>query len=90
MDEKVHETVRTVQEMFAQYPNEWIFFEVVKEDSNGWPTQGILIAHHPDRTIVDQIALQTEVRHSATFYSGPIVPEESEVLPWLIATPSLA
>ncbi len=90
MDEKLRETVQTVKEMFAQYPDEWIFFEVVKEDSSGWPTRGILIAHHPERTIIDEIALQTEVQHSATFYSGPIVPEGSTVLTWLIATPSLA
>lgn len=57
MDEEKRGQVQTVKEMFAQYPDEWIFFEV---------------------------------QHSATFYSGPIVPKGSEVLPWLIATPSSA
>ena len=90
MNEENQRIVQTVQDMFARYPNEWIFFEVVEEDESGWPTKGILIAHHPDRAVVDRIALQSEVQHSATFYAGPIVPEGSEVLPWLIATPSSA
>lgn len=90
MDKKGRGPVQTVEEMFAQHPDEWIFFEVVEVDSSGWPTKGILIAHHPDRAVVDEIALQTDVQHSATFYSGPIVSEGSEVLPWLIATPSSA
>ncbi len=90
MNERNQRVVQTVQEMFARYPDEWIFFEVVEEDASGWPTKGILIAHHPDRAVVDRLALQSKVQHSATFYSGPIVDKGSEVLPWLIATPSSA
>jgi len=90
MDEEKRGQVQTVKEMFAQYPDEWIFFEVVEEDEYERPVKGILLAHHADRAVVDKIALQTEVQHSATFYSGPIVPKGSEVLPWLIAAPSSA
>jgi hypothetical protein len=88
MAEMTERVVQTVEEMLAQYPDEWIFFEVVEVNEYEWPTKGILIAHHPDRQVVDEIALQTEVQYSATFYSGPIVPEGSEVLPWLTVTHS--
>ncbi|MEA3342214.1 MAG: hypothetical protein U9R15_19790 [Chloroflexota bacterium] len=89
-DDEKRVKVQTVEEMFARYPDEWIFFEVMEEDEYERPTRGIMLAHHPDRASVDKIALQSDVQHSATFYSGPIVPKGSEVLPWLIATPSLA
>jgi hypothetical protein len=86
MDTKGHETVQTVQEMFAQYPNEWIFFEVVEENEYEWPTKGILLVHHPERDDFDKMVMQHSVQHGAIRYTGSIVPPEYQriPLPWLM------
>jgi hypothetical protein len=81
--------IETVEAMFSRYPNEWIYFEVVEEDEYEHPTKGILITHHPDREKLHEMIMQSKVTYGAVLYTGPIVPEGHEVVPWLIATPSL-
>jgi len=90
MAEERTDRVETVEAMFARYPDEWIYFEVVEEDEYERPTKGILIAHHPDRLGLHRLIMQRRVADGAVFYTGPIVPEGHEVVPWLIATPSSA
>ena len=86
MDEEKRGQVLTVEEMFARYPDEWIFFEVVEEDEYERPTKGILLAHHPEREEFDKLMMQHKVQHGATRYTGPIVPPEYRriPLPWLM------
>ena len=81
--------IETVEAMFTRYPNEWIYFEVVEEDEYEHPTKGVLIAHHPDREKLHEMIMQSKAAYGAVFYTGPVVPEGHEVVPWLIATPSL-
>ena len=81
--------VETVDTMFARYPDEWIYFEVMEDDKYERPTKGILIAHHRDRKGLHELIMQNKVTHGAVFYTGSIVPKGHEVLPsWLFATPS--
>ena len=87
MTGKQIDRIETVDEMFDRYPDEWIYFDIVEEDEYEHPTLGILIAHHPDRDGLHELIMQNRVTHGAVFYTGPIVPEGHEVLPWLIATP---
>jgi len=88
MTGKQIDRIETVDEMFDRYPDEWIYFEVVERDQYERPSKGILVAHHPDRDGLHELIMQNKVIHGAVFYTGPIVPEGHEVLPWLIATPS--
>lgn len=87
--EQQTERIETVEMMFTRYPNEWIYFEVVEEDEYEHPTKGVLIAHHPDREKLHEMIMQSKVTYGAVLYTGPVVPEGHEVVPWLIATPSL-
>ena len=90
MDEKKRRPVQTIEEMFAQYPNEWVFFEVVEEDEYERPTKGVLLAHHPERDEFDKMMMQHHVRRGATRYTGPIVPPEHQRIPlpwWMIVGP---
>jgi hypothetical protein len=90
MNKKLIDRIETIEEMFARYPDEWIYFEVVEEDEYERPSKGILVAHHPDRDELHELIMQNRVTHGAVFYTGPIVPKGHEVLPWLIVTPSSA
>jgi len=90
MNEEKRGPVQTIEEMFAQYPDEWIFFEVVEEDEYERPTKGILLAHHPHREEFDQMAIKHRVRCGAIRYTGPIVPLEYQRSPfpwWMIVGP---
>ncbi len=86
MDEKVRQAVQTVEEMFAQYPDEWIFFEVVEENEYEWPSKGILLVHHSERDAFDKMVMQYNVQRGAIRYTGSIVPPEYQriPLPWLM------
>jgi hypothetical protein len=81
--------IETVEAMFIRYPNEWIYFEVVEEDEYERPIKGVLIAHHSDREKLHEMIMRSRVAYGAVLYTGPVVPEGHEVVPWLIATPSL-
>lgn len=90
MDERKRGPVQTIEEMFAQYPDEWIFFEVVEEDKYEQPTKGTLLVHHPERDEFDKMVMQHDVRHGAIRYTGPIVPPEYQRIPlpwWMITGP---
>lgn len=90
MTKKQTDRIETVEEMFDRYPDEWIYFDVVEEDEYEHPTKGILVAHHPDRKGLHKLIMQNRVTHGAVLYTGPIVSEGHEVLPWLLASPSSA
>jgi len=79
--------IEMVEKMFARYPDEWIYFEVVERDKYERPSKGRLVARHPDRKKLHELIMQRKVTHGAVLYTGSIVPEGHEVLPWLIATP---
>jgi len=72
--------VELISEMMAHYPDEWIFFEVVEDDKYERPYKGRLIAHHPDRAAIHEIAMATDVYHAAVWYTGRLVPEGAIIL----------
>lgn len=70
-----------VSELMRRYPDEWLFFEVVSEDEYGTPYTGRLIAHHPDREVVENVVRERrELYDIAVWYSGELVPEGELVL----------
>jgi len=70
-----------VSEMMSRYPDEWIFFEVVSEDEHGAPYKGRLIAHDPDREVVENVVRERrELYDIAVWYSGELVPDGELVL----------
>lgn len=87
--EQQAEQIETIEAMFTRYPDEWIYFEVIEEDEYENPIKGVLIAHHPDRDKLHEMIMQSKVTYGAVLYTGPVVPEGHEVVPWLIVTPSL-
>ncbi len=70
-----------VSEMMSRYPDEWVFFEVVTEDEYGAPHTGRLIAHDPDREVVENVVRERrELYDIAVWYSGELVPDGELVL----------
>jgi len=82
MDERRDDNhVELVSEMMARYLDEWIFFEVVKDDEYERPYKGRLIAHSPDRDEIHRIVMERrDVYHIAVWYTGQLAPEGDLVL----------
>jgi hypothetical protein len=67
--------------IMSRYPDEWVFFEVVTEDEYGAPHTGRLIAHNPDREVVENVVRERrELYDIAVWYSGELVPDGELVL----------
>ncbi len=58
-----------------QFPNEWLAFEVVEQDEKGLPLRGRLLAHSPDRDVVDAALLKARPRGSYVVWTGERPPK---------------
>jgi hypothetical protein len=69
-----------VEDLWRQYPDEWIVYEVTRMDKFGQPTHGILLAHTPDKVESQRIRMELsqQGRAYAVAFTGDVVPETKE------------
>ena len=68
-----------IEDVLARYPNEWFLFDVREWDQFGHPYKGILLAHHPDRSVIYSLVLTVKAEHLA-IENTVIRPEDMVVL----------
>lgn len=69
----------TLQEMWAQYPGEWLLIAVTGLDEDDRVTGGRVLAHSPDRDAIYRRLLDVKGERVAIEYAGPI-PEDLAVV----------
>ncbi|MFA0749871.1 MAG: hypothetical protein SLRJCFUN_000274 [Candidatus Fervidibacter sp.] len=66
------EDIVLIPEAEKQYPDEWLLFEIVELDEHGSPLRGRLLAHSPDRSVIDEVLLKTRPTRFYIVWTGEI------------------
>ena len=64
--------VLTLSQMEARYPDEWLLIESPELDDDMEIIKGRIIAHSPDRALVDREALTRRPKFSAYHFTGEL------------------
>lgn len=67
-----------IQAVEKQFKDEWLLFEVTETDDTDQPLRGRLLCHDPDRDVVHQVDLRTQVDHAYITFTGQVVPDGFE------------
>jgi hypothetical protein len=74
------EPYRTMAEIEARYPNEWVLVADPKVDRLDDVVGGRVVWHHPDRDEFDRRLPDHPLDESAIFFAGVLHPEPIEVI----------
>jgi hypothetical protein len=66
------EDIVLIPETEKQYPDEWLLFEIVELDEHGAPLRGRLLAHSPDRSVIDEAYLRLRPQAAYIVWTGEI------------------
>jgi hypothetical protein len=81
MDEVRPEPIEQIRQ---RYEGEWLLIKVTKHDRSGFPVEGILLLHTPDKEEIHEAILnlreQGETGELMFWFEGPLVPEGWEVV----------
>ena len=72
-----------INEAIKQHPDEWLLFEVIREDAVNRPVQGLLLYHGKSRDQLHAVAMtkrSRDKRYYITFSGDPIPPDIAVVL----------
>lgn len=72
-----------IEEIRKRFKDEWLLIKVTKHDKNGFPIEGILLFHNPNREAVYEAleaAFKKGEQELLTCFAGPLVPEGWEVV----------
>jgi hypothetical protein len=59
-----------IPEVEKRHPDEWLAFEVAEEDEKGFPLRGRLLAHSPEREVIDEAVLEARPRDFYVVWTG--------------------
>ncbi|HHW44613.1 MAG TPA: hypothetical protein GXX25_12555 [Desulfotomaculum sp.] len=71
---------KLLQPHLKRYLGEWLLFEVIETDRNGWPKKVHFVAHHPDREKLTDIALEKNIQRTLVRFAGEVIPEGMEAI----------
>jgi hypothetical protein len=76
------EPYRTMAEIEATYPNEWVLIDEPGTDANGDVAGGRVVWHHPDLTAFNDRLMDYRRPRTAILYVGtePRSPDEIDVI----------
>jgi hypothetical protein len=70
---------KPLEELYKEFPDEWLLIRVTKTDRQNYPLEGEVIFHSLDRKEISKHARGMEGDLLITF-GGPIVPPGMEIL----------